>query len=294
PPLITIMNNSSAVSSATDLEYYQGQRIAALVIAILVSCAGSYIFIVLTVFEVLVDRPADFMRWLCLAASFLLLWRVAAEFVEIRHGEDSRLVCRHGREFKTLLQSVIISCIYLVLWIRQRGFYKMEALARLSNPIIRGLSFSVVIIMAITSVSTVVLYFVSRAYTNSARGCVVEWSTIWKLLPGIIYFVSTFLFQIILLGLMINPIYQHIRTLNTTGISFNRSEPSKEIILVKRVTTATAIAITTDIICGIVSVFVLTNTYGSSRQLVYDIDMLVSLIVVICSFSDWRTRLVPF
>uniref|UniRef100_H2XWA6 G-protein coupled receptors family 1 profile domain-containing protein n=1 Tax=Ciona intestinalis TaxID=7719 RepID=H2XWA6_CIOIN len=221
---------------------------------------------------------------MCLVASFLLFFRIIAEFIEISHGETSRNVCRYVRAFKSVVHSLVVTCIYLVLWIRQRRFYETPALEYLSTPFVRSMSFFVVIIMAVTNICNIGLYLITRAYTNLTRGCVVEWSSISKLTPGLVLFVSTLTFQLVLLGLLIYPLFHHLKAC---------SGPSNEIPYIKRVTVAAMVAVITDITCGAVTVFALKNTYGSMRQVVYDIDMLILLIAICMSFENWRHRLLP-
>nr|XP_026691411.1 uncharacterized protein LOC113474457 [Ciona intestinalis] len=310
------MENATIPGNQTVLVTYEGQRVAAIVIGSFAMIWSVYVSSMLCVFEVYVykknasigtiqrsrrrsqqvtkDSAADWMRRLCLAASLLLIIRITTEFVEIRYGEISHDVCLHIRKFKSVVHSLVVTCIYLVLWVRQRGFYKMAALAQLSNPFVRSMSFFVVIIMAVTNICTIGLYLSTRAYMSSLRGCVVEWSSIWTLIPGLVLFISTLLFQIILLGLLVNPILQHLKAIRQTGMASTKTGPSKEMVLIKRVTIAAVMAIATDIICGGISVFLLKKKYGVLRHLVYDFDMLISLTCVIVSFNDWRDRLFPF
>ncbi|XP_078488764.1 uncharacterized protein LOC144746038 [Ciona intestinalis] len=301
------MSNISEELNVTNVAEYERQKVGSLVVSILTACVGAYVFFALLTHEIIVCKKKpkkrtgpkrvtreDLMRRLCLVASFLLLFRMIAEFIEIGYGETSHNVCRYVRAFKSVVHSLVVTCIYLVLWIRQRRFYKTPALEYLSTPFVRTLSFSVVIIMAVTNVSNIGLYLITRAYTNSPRGCVVEWSSIAKLTPGLVLVVSTLTFQLVLLGLLIYPLFHHLKYKKQRGLSGACSGPSNEIPYIKRVTVAAMVAVITDIICGAVTVFALKNTYGSMRQVVYDIDMLILLIAICMSFENWRNRLLPF
>ncbi|XP_076813919.1 uncharacterized protein LOC143460335 [Clavelina lepadiformis] len=236
------------------------------------------------------DRVADWLRWLCLIASILALVRFGLEIVEIKLGESSSIICDPIRKSKAVLQCAVITCLYLVLWLRQRKFYGTPAMLHLSNKIIRFFSRSVIIIMAIANVLTITLYVATRGYQSSGRGCRLEWSSIWTKLPGLLQFIFTTLFQVILLGLFIYPLYKH-RVAMKSVVS---NSPNNEIKVIKRVTLATVVAVVTDGLAGLVALVAFSKSFGALRQLIYDVDMLVNLLAIICSFADWRTRLAPF
>jgi len=131
---------------------------------------------------------------------------------------------------------------------------------------------------------TIVLYLATRGYESTNRGCTVEWSTVWNKLPGLLLFVFTASFQIILVGLLIFPLYKH-------GTSSSLPGNKKQIQLIKRVSIATIIAVVTTGIASLLSITVLSGNYGALRQIVFSIDILVSLLCIIVSFQDWRARL---
>ena len=239
------------------------------------------------------DRVADWMRWLCLIASILALVRFGLELVEIELGQSSSTICDPIRKSKGVLQCAVITCLYLVLWLRQRKFYRTPAMLHLSNKIIRFFSRSVIIIMAIASVLTISLYVATRGYQSSGRGCIVQWSSIRtkvRELPGLLQFIFTTLFQVILLGLFIYPLQKH-RVAMKSVVS---SGPNKEIDVIKRITIATLVAMITDGVAGLIALFAFANSFEVLDHLVYDVDMLVNLLAIICSFADWRTQMAPF
>ncbi|XP_076813923.1 uncharacterized protein LOC143460338 [Clavelina lepadiformis] len=214
------------------------------------------------------DRVADWMRWLCLIASILALVRLCLEIVEIKLGQSSSTICDPIRKFKAVLLCAVITCLYLVLWLRQRMLYRTPAMLHLSNKIVQFFSRSVIIIMTIASVLTISLYVGSRGYQSSGSGCRLKWSSIWTKLPGLLQFIFTTLFQVILLGLFIDPLHKH-RVAMKTVIS---KTSNKETDPIKRVTIATSVAVVSDAVT----------------------DMLVNILAIICSFADWRTRMAPF
>ena len=296
----------------SDSDTIKKQYVGALIISCLLVVMGIYLVVCLLFYEYRVgmknrqigrlnrkrqklvrDRVADWLRWLCLIASMLALVRFGLEIVEIELGQSSSTICDPIRKSKGVLQCAVITCLYLVLWLRQRKFYRTPAMLHLSNKIIRFFSRSVIIIMAIASVLTISLYVATRGYQSSGRGCIVQWSSIRtkvRELPGLLQFIFTTLFQVILLGLFIYPLQKH-RVAMKSVVS---SGPNKEIDVIKRITIATLVAMITDGVAGLIALFAFANSFEVLDHLVYDVDMLVNLLAIICSFADWRTQMAPF
>ncbi|CAK8688690.1 unnamed protein product [Clavelina lepadiformis] len=312
----TTQHNQSVTSSMTthesDSDTIKKQYVGALIISCLLVVMGIYLVVCLLFYEYRVgmknrqigrlnrkrqklvrDRVADWLRWLCLIASMLALVRFGLELVEIELGQSSSTICNPIRKSKGVLICAVITCLYLVLWLRQRKFYRTPAMLHLSNKIIRFFSRSVIIIMAIASVLTISLYVATRGYQSSGRGCIVQWSSIRtkvRELPGLLQFIFTTLFQVILLGLFIYPLQKH-RVAMKSVVS---SGPNKEIDVIKRITIATLVAMITDGVAGLIALFAFANSFEVLDHLVYDVDMLVNLLAIICSFADWRTQMAPF
>ncbi|XP_076813931.1 uncharacterized protein LOC143460344 [Clavelina lepadiformis] len=236
------------------------------------------------------DRVADWMRWLCLIASIFALVRFILAVVEIELGQSSSTICDPIRKSKGVLLCVSFSSLYLVLWIRQRMLYRTPTMLHLSNKIIQFFSSSVVALVVMSGVFTLLLYMFTRGYQSTVSGCDLQWSSIWIGLPSLLLAIFTLLFQVMLLGLLIYPLYKH-RVAMKSVVS---NCLNKEIEVIKRVTLATFVAAVTDGIVGLINLGIFGLLSGIGYQLIYDVDILVNLLAVICSFADWRTRMAPF
>ena len=223
-------------------------------------------------------------RLLCLIAAVFALLRFILDIIEIFHSQISRDSCRWLRQVKAILYCGAITCIYLVLWLRQRHFYSLPALEYLSSRTIRFFSGSVVFIMVAANLVTIVLYVATRGYESTNRGCTVAWSTVWTKLLGLLLFLFTASFQIILVGLFIYPLYNRRK-------SSNLPKNEKETQQIKRVSIAAVVAVVITAIVSLLSVTALSGNYGALRQTIYSIDTFISLLCIIFSFKDWRARL---
>ncbi|XP_076813925.1 uncharacterized protein LOC143460340 [Clavelina lepadiformis] len=310
----TAQQNQTITPSMSTSELDDGMmEVSQYVVALVVTCwlvaIGIYLVVCLLFYEVQVgaqireirqlnkqrhnvtqQRVADWMSWLCLIASILALVRFGLELVEIVLGQSSSTICDPIRKCKAVLQWTVITCLHVVLWLRQRVFYKMPALFHLSNAVIRLISKTVVLIMAVANVFSMLLYVATRQYQNSGRGCQLSWTSIWTKLPCIVQFIFTTLFQVILLGLLVYPLYKHwMATKRVVSNSLN-----KEVELIKRVTIATLVTMVLDIAAGLLVLHTFDQAYEILYDLVYDIDLLINLLAVICTLADRRTRMAPF
>ena len=123
----------------------------------------------------------------------------------------------------------------------------------------------------------------TRGYESTNRGCTVVWSTVWTKLPGLLLFLFTASFQTILVGLFIYPLYNRRK-------SSNLPKNEKETQQIKRVSIAAVVAVVTTAIVSLLSVTALSGNYGALRQVVYLIDIFISLLCIIVSFKNWRAR----
>ena len=231
-----------------------------------------------------VDRLGDRTRWLCLAAAIFALIRYVLDMIEIFEGEIAEEPCKWVRHVKGVFQCATLTCLYLVLWLRQRHFYQLPALHHLSGRVVRFCSYAVIFFMVAANIVTITLYVATRTYMTSSRGCRIKWSIGWNKLPGLLLFIFTTSFQLILLGLLIYPLYRH-KSIST--VAGNR----RQVALFKRLTIATSVAMVTTGVVSILAITALSKNYGALRQVAYGLDMSVTMLSVVCSFQDWRSRL---
>ena len=237
--------------------------------------------------SLLIDKTANRLRWLCLAAAFLVLALSVSELLEIHEGQFSDMLCNRIRHTKAILQCGAVSCLYLVLWLRQHQFYTMPAFKYLCGRTIRFFSGAVIVLMALANIVTITLYLATRVYGSSERGCYVKSSTIWPKLPGVLLVIFTTSFQVTLVGLLIYPLYKH---------EAHSSLPScgKQMRQIKRVSIAAVVAVATMMLVNILSLTVLERTHGALGQIIHQADVLVTFLSILFSFNDWRARLFAF
>ena len=231
-------------------------------------------------------RVGKWTQWLCLIAASLAFSRYIIEMFEIFEKEIAPSPCSWVRQIKAILHCGAVTCIYLVLWLRQRQFYQMQALKYLCGKTTRFISRAVIVVMIIANLVTIIFYLATRGYDSSERGCTLSWSKIWTKLPGILYFFFTTLFQVMLVGLLIHPLYQH----RTTSFLSTRNKQMK---LIKRVCVSAVFATITTAVTSILSLTILRGNYGALRQIIFDVDIFVSLLSIIISFKDWKARMFP-
>ena len=294
---------TSGTANMTSLRDFGTEHTLSAVLGIILLFCGSYLLFSLSFYEyrvaqknnkvtnrrkklksLVVDVFGDRTRLLCLVAAVFTLFRYIFDLIEIFQAQIPSDPCRWLRQVKAILQCGAITCIYLVLWLRQRQFYSLPALEYLSSRTIRFFSGAVIFIMVAANLVTIVLYLSTRGYESTDRGCTVAWSTVWTKLPGLLLFLFTASFQIILVGLLIYPLYKH-------GTSSSLPGNKKQMQLIKRVGIAAVVAVASTAIVSLLSITVLSGNYGALRQVVYSIDIFISLLCIIVSFQDWRARL---
>jgi len=285
-------------------DYSDSWKAVAVISKILIVC-GAYLLASLVMFEfrvnlknrkegkrrnltsLLVDKTANITRWWCLAAAVLILLHFISELLEIHEGQTSDALCNQIRHVKAVLQCGALSFLYLVLWFRQRQFYRMPAFKYLCGRTTRFFSASVIIVMAIANIVTITLYLATRVYASSARGCYVKMSTVWPKLPGVLLFIFTTTFQVTLVGLLIYPLYKHHSHSSLPGCG-------KQMKQIKRVSIAAIVAVSTTMLINILSLTVLGSAYGALGQIIHGIDILVTFLSILFSFNDWRARIFAF
>ena len=291
--------SSSNFTNVTSQHSYHGWWATAAVLSKVFIAVEGYILLSLALFELRVglknkrgqgnnrhtsvktDSIANLMRHLCLTASFFILLRSITELLEIHEGQHSDLYCNATRYAEIIMNCGAITCLYLVLWLRQRQFYKLPTFKHLYGRAIRFFSASVVVIMAAANVITITLYLATRQFRSSEQGCIIAWSSVWVKLPGLLFFIFTTSFQVILVSLLLHPLIKH-------GRASSRSTGYKQ---VKRVSIAALVAITTTITVSLVSPIFSHQMYGVVQQLINNLNILVTFLSILFSFNDWKCRL---
>ena len=300
-------------------------------------------------------------NWLCLAGAIFALIRFVLDMVEIFQKEIPGEPCKWVRNIKGVFHSGVLTCLYSALWLRQRHFYSLFIIAGKIPKIVKFFSYAVIFFMVAANLCTITLYVALRTYATSSSGCRLNWSIGWHKLPGFFLFTFTTSFQVILLGLFVNLLYQRtsssnsktedkkktqkgpieenenhteneqkvenrrgttfvtdngpnttdnviengLKTVNVTengqktknqtaskkkhNIEFTQSGKYKP--LIKRLVISMSVAMVSSGFVSLLAITVLDENYGALRQVIYGLDLSVTLLSLISSFKDWRSRL---
>ena len=228
------------------------------------------------------------MRLLTLFAVLLVLGRFVCENYQLlaQYTGVCYDYCNPIVKVKITLTSVAVYSIYAFLWMRQQFFYAEPAIQHLSRPLIRALSWGALGFLTLALLIGIVLFLVTRFYQMTEHGCLNHHNTIPPVIPWIFVGTATVLSQLILFALFVYPLLQHRSQLDASSrFNFSRFVP-----LIKRVAMATAICIISDIIALLLIVLV-KDQDDIIRILAYDVSLVVNVICVMASFSDWWNRL---
>lgn len=219
----------------------------------------------------------------------------AAVFAFLRVGIDLRLPlgrfndygCDVGIKFKLFNYVISINLLYLLLWLRQRIFYSHPTMKFLNTRLIRFFGWSTAAIILLGLISTSTIFLVAGKYVGTQWGCVIHDSPLIKI-RWMIMISCTIVSQLLLLSLFVYPLVKHrLRS----SVSRGSSTHSDSIIqLIKRATVTTAICIATDLGFALV-IFKFAHKIMTMTTFLYDVNILVNVICVICSFPNWRVRM---
>lgn len=235
------------------------------------------------------DVTADRMRYLIFCSATIIFVRQCLKFVELQYSFESDRACNTLRGTGNFLYASCLTCVYIVIWCRQRIFYRSKLLRPMFGNVVKTLSASVIVIMVINDAVGITLFLATRAYMSHPTGCVVQYSYVPKKLPGIFLICCTVLFQGILLGLFLYPLVQHKKRANALGSNSQRTEA-----LIKRTFCLTLLTVIVDLISAGSSVLVSDYIISIFRQLMYDTSLMVACCCVIGCFPDWKQRMFPF
>ena len=224
-------------------------------------------------------------RNLCLMASVFALLRNVFDMLEIFTGQFSQSVCAWIKHIKVFFLCAAVLCTYAVLWLRQWQFYSTPALYHLSNKLTRTFS-KVWIYVAVTACTiTPIAHAASRTYTSSKTGCIMAARSDMFNLFEILYYIMAFMAQASLVALFNIPILN-------LGESFLERN-TDQIEMIKRARWAALAALVSTITIALLCLQPGVAKYYLLGSVFYDFDILISLISVIISFTDWKERLAP-
>ena len=233
---------------------------------------------------------------LCLIAVIFCLIRCLFEQVELRMGTFSDLACRIYQHQAAEIYHVSLTSLYLLLWSRQVTIYRHRTLRHLSSASLRITSYLVIFGILACSIASATSYLVTFTLIASPVGCVYDLSYPDgppSSLPGILLFIISFVFQFAILGLLVYPLIKHYRICcRTEPLKASSSRKVRDTVI--RLSICTTICVISDGVSSYLLVFVNEgNSPISFWSSIYTANLLINIIAVICSFADWKSRLLP-
>lgn len=234
------------------------------------------------------DRQAIAIALMCILVELMAFLRVTID-LRLFYGRHDTYGCNLSIKFKVVTSSIGLTAFYLVLWLRQRIFYKDPRLKHLSSRFTQVVSWGISIILVGTSLVGAAVFSFGVRYVATPVGCRVVQSELsvarWILLSS-----GTVVFQICLLALFIHPLVKHYRTMRQIRNPDKRANPVVKLVV--RSTVISLISIISDII-SVVIIFYAPNSASYSNRL-YDINVVINVVSLIFAFPDWRERLMPW
>ena len=235
---------------------------------------------------------------LCLVAVIFTLIRCLCEQIELRLGRVSDIACRFYQHELPEIYHLALTSLYLILWTRQLKLYRHRALRHLSSPLLRFFSYTVLLGIIGSSLASLISYLVTFSLIASPAGCVYDLSFFIdgppSSLPGILLFVIAVVFQFSLLGLMVFPLVKQyeVHLCGETSEKAKKHQNVRKTIV--RLTICTTICVISDGISSSLLVFVYDGISPLSFWAnIYTLNLLANIVLVVCSFADWRKRLFP-
>ena len=318
-PSYNITMNEYEINATSDMmPLPAGQKIAAASLSVFLVLCAIYMVITLSCYEhqrtLIIPNDQNrrnvcyskTVRILCLCSAIFAFLRYVTTMVEIFESEFKFSPCVWVRQVKLLTLAVSAMCAYSVLWLRQWHFYKDPGMKYAGNNATKSCSFAAIFLMIASATIPVIRYLTTSTFVRTDSGCKDLSPTVWPWLPAVLYHILVISFQINLIGLFIYPLWKYNQhksddnrrledlRLNTNNI--NRS--FKDLMqMIKRVRNATIVSVVTTSVIGIISIplFYSSVVYDVWLHLVIDVDIMVNLLSVLCSFRDWKRRLIaPF
>ncbi|XP_078487679.1 uncharacterized protein LOC144745713 [Ciona intestinalis] len=227
------------------------------------------------------------MRVQSILAPVFFLGRLATDHYELLAQylqRDPHDFCNVTWIVRLIFSAFSISMVYLFLWTRQSYCYSDKAMRHLTTRVTTTLSWATLALILVAEITCTILFGATRFYRLTAKGCVLDKTTIPENIPWIVLAVSTVGFQALLCGLFLYPLLKH-RSVGTSSIRGFMP-------LFRRTTIIAALCISNDITAAIIILSV-NNQSNLITDLVYALNIMISVLLVVAAFRDWKLRLFP-
>jgi len=179
--------------------------------------------------------------------------------------------------------------VYFTLWYRVHTLFYMNPLLRqTTSKLAQVLNKLTVVLLICMTVANAVAFITSPLYVTTPIGCMkVQKTKDTKLKWGLLVS-TTILFQILLLFSLIYPLNLHRKRMMDRGMNTMSTKP-----IIKRAAIVAIVCIASD---ATNAIYALTNKEKIVyvRHVVYGSNMLINMLSVLLSFSDWKVRLFPW
>ncbi|XP_078494180.1 uncharacterized protein LOC144749660 [Ciona intestinalis] len=200
--------------------------------------------------------------------------------------EDGRIVCNVYRIAATWFYNLGLAAVFLLLWLRIRVFYSHKIMRSLQSRMVITLNYVILFVVVVAALQQGGIFtFISDArYT---KNIMCAYSYVGKeVLPSIVFLtISSAVCVVTLGGLLVYPMWRHRDILSNRSAQSVRS-------MSRRVIVTTLLCISTYILAPLV-VTMLRHRNIVMGYFIYSIMLLANIIIVICSFTNWKSRIFP-
>ncbi|XP_039263103.1 uncharacterized protein LOC120339098 [Styela clava] len=220
---------------------------------------------------------------------------IAAVFAFMRCGFDfcwvmerfTDLTCEFSIKFKKTCYAISMLCVYLVLWLRQRIFYRNPHLEHLSTRTVRFISWSLSVLLVTGILFLGIFYLTTAIYVGTPNGCAVVKNPITVVRWYLLMFLMV-PFQVCLLALYSYPLIKHMLVCDAIAGNADHVIP-----LIRRAAVAAGFCALTDISFAVIFL-VYEQEEITLTTFLYDVNVVINVLGLILSFQNWQVRLVPW
>ena len=206
-----------------------------------------------------------------------VLWRMKDSF------------CYQYRLTNTICTTVGLFSVYFVLWYRLHTvFYLNPILQQTTSKLVFILNKLTVVLLVCMTAINIVTFLCSPHYVTTPFGCVNVHKTEEALLKWFLLLSSTAFFQALLFFSLVYPLRRHRQEMLNCGVRPIFLKP-----IVKRAIIVACICLISD---ALNVVYALTNQEKTIyiAHVVYGTNMLINMLALLMSFTDWKQRLFPW
>ncbi|XP_077971606.1 uncharacterized protein LOC120345539 [Styela clava] len=230
------------------------------------------------------------LELLTIASAVFVTLRSASEQLKMFLSDSDKNTCNIIADVYVLLYAFPIATIYSFLWLRQRILYFQKPLSAFNSKKVRMVSAVIFGVMLIGEIATTLVFTLTITYKPGELGCSLDKTILPDFVPWMMIIVFTVSFQIVLLGLYIGPLICISMKNNAKNKEIRRHGNNRIGGTIKRVCIATFACLLSDMVAVLVTYSIKISIVSN---LIYDLNLIVNLIGIICSFKNWRNRLFP-